>query len=146
MLRPPGDGGRSGAGPGLLDREAERSAIDSALESVRGGFSSTLVIRGCIGVGKTSLLGYAADSAPDMRICGVTGIESEIGLAFAALHQLLIPVLSGIAALPGPQRRALQIAFGLAEGPPPGPVPGGTCGADVAGPRCRRAACAVPDR
>jgi DNA-binding CsgD family transcriptional regulator/predicted negative regulator of RcsB-dependent stress response len=103
----------------LLDREAERSAIDSVLESVRGGFSSTLVIRGCIGVGKTSLLGYAADSAPDMRICGVTGIESEIGLAFAALHQLLVPVLSGVEELPGPQRRALHVAFGMAEGPPP---------------------------
>jgi DNA-binding CsgD family transcriptional regulator len=118
-MRPFADGGRSGAGPGLLDREAERSAIDSVLESVRGGFSSTLVIRGCIGVGKTSLLGYAVDSAPDMGICGVTGIESEIGLEFAALHQLLIPVLSEIGALPGPQRRALEIAFGMAEGPPP---------------------------
>ena len=53
--------------------------------------------------------------------CGsarVTGIESEIGLEFAALHQLLIPVLSGIGELPGPQRRALQVAFGMAEGPP----------------------------
>ena len=119
LLRPSADGGQSGAGPGLLDREAERSAIDSALESVRSGFSSTLVIRGCLGVGKTSLLGYAADSAPDMRICGVTGIESELGLEFAALHQLLIPVLSGIGALPGPQRRALEVAFGMAEGSPP---------------------------
>lgn len=102
----------------MLDREAERSAIDGVLESVRSGFSSTLVIRGCIGVGKTALLGYAADSAPDMRICCVTGIESEIGLEFAALHQLLIPLLSGIEELPGPQRRALQVAFGMAEGPP----------------------------
>ena len=117
-MRPSGDRGRSGAGLGLLDREAERSAIDGVLESVRGGFSSTLVIRGCIGVGKTALLGYAADSAPDMRICSVTGIESEIGLEFAALHQLLIPLLSGIGELPGPQRRALQVAFGMAEGPP----------------------------
>jgi DNA-binding CsgD family transcriptional regulator len=116
---PPGDRGRPGAGPGLLDREAERSAIDSVLESVRGGFSSTLVMRGCIGLGKTSLLGYAEDSAPDMRVCAVTGIESEIGLEFAALHQLLIPVLSGIGELPGPQRRALQVAFGMAEGQQP---------------------------
>ncbi len=125
ILRPSADAARSGAGPGLLDREAERTAIDSVLESVRGGFSSTLVIRGCIGVGKTSLLGYAADSAPDMRICGVTGIESEIGLAFAALHQLLIPFLSGIGALPGPQRRGRQVALGKAEGSPPDMLLGG---------------------
>jgi DNA-binding CsgD family transcriptional regulator len=118
-LRLPGDGGRPGTGPGLLDREGERSAIDSVLESVRGGFSSALVIRGCIGLGKTALLRYAVDSAPDMRICGVTGIESEIGLEFAALHQLLIPVLAGIGDLPGPQRQALEVAFGMAEGPPP---------------------------
>jgi len=102
----------------LLDRQAERSAIDSVLESVRGGFSATLVIRGGIGYGKTSLLGYAADSASDMRICCVTGIESEIGLEFAALHQLLISFLSGIEDLPGPQRLALRVAFGMAEGPP----------------------------
>lgn len=102
----------------MLDREAERSAIDDVLGSVRDGFSATLVIRGCIGFGKTSLLGYAADAASDMRICGVTGIESETGLEFAALHQLLIPFLSGIGDLPGPQRLALQVAFGMAEGPP----------------------------
>jgi DNA-binding CsgD family transcriptional regulator len=118
LLWTPGDQSRPGAGLGLLDREAERSAIDGVLESARGGFSSTLVIRGCIGVGKTSLLGYAAESAGDMQICGVTGIESEIGLEFAALHQLLVPLLSRIDALPGPQRRALEVAFGMAEGPP----------------------------
>jgi DNA-binding CsgD family transcriptional regulator len=103
----------------LLDRQAERSAIDDVLESVRSGFSSALVIRGCIGVGKTALLGYAADSASDMRICSVTGFESEIGLEFAALHQILIPLLPGVGELPGPQRRALQVAFGMADGPPP---------------------------
>ncbi|HUA42037.1 MAG TPA: LuxR C-terminal-related transcriptional regulator [Streptosporangiaceae bacterium] len=112
-------GGRPGAGSGLLDRQAERSAIDGVLESVRRGFSSTLVIRGCIGLGKTALLQYAVDSAPDMRICSVTGIESEIGLEFAALHQLLIPIQAGIEDLPAPQRRALQVVFGLAEGPAP---------------------------
>ena len=102
----------------MLDRQAERSAIDDVLGSVRGGFSATLVIRGLIGAGKTSLLGYAADAASDMRLCGVTGVESEIGLEFAALHQLLIPFLPGIGELPGPQRLALQVAFGMADGPP----------------------------
>jgi len=104
----------------LLDREAERAAIDRVLGSARDGFSAALVIRGCPGAGKTALLGYAADMAQDMRVCGVTGIQTEIGMEFAALHQLLVPFLPGIAELPGPQRQALQVAFGLAEGPPAG--------------------------
>jgi DNA-binding CsgD family transcriptional regulator len=101
----------------LLDRQAERAAIDRVLGSVRDGFSATLVIRGSAGVGKTALLGYAADSAADMRVCGATGIESEIGLAFAALHQLLVPFLDGIGELPDPQGLALRVAFGMEQGP-----------------------------
>ena len=117
---PPGNQGWSGAGQRLLDRHAERAAIDRVLGSVRDGFSATLVIRGSPGAGKTALLGYAADSAPDMRVCGVTGIQTELGLEFASLHQLLVPFLPRISELPGPQRQALQVAFGQAEGPPAG--------------------------
>jgi len=114
----PGSPGWSAAGQWLLDRNAERAAIDRVLRPVRDGFSATLVIQGCPGAGKTALLGYAADSAPDMQVCGVTGIQTELGLEFASLHQLLVPFLPGIEELPGPQRQALQVAFGQAEGPP----------------------------
>ena len=117
---PPRDQGSSAAGQRLLDRHAERAAIDHVLGSVRDGLSATLVIGGCPGAGKTALLGYAADSAPDMRVCDVTGIQTEIGLEFASLHQLLVPFLPRIGELPGPQRQALQVAFGQAEGPPAG--------------------------
>jgi hypothetical protein len=82
--------------PGLLDRQAERAAIDRVLGSVRDGFSASLVIQGCTGDGKTALLAYAADSAPDMGVRRVTGIQGEIGLELAALHQLLIPFLPGV--------------------------------------------------
>jgi DNA-binding CsgD family transcriptional regulator len=116
----PGDEGTSAARQRLLDRHAERAAIDRVLGSVRDGFSATLVIRGCPGAGKTALLGYAADSAMDMQLCSITGIQTEIGLEFASLHQLLVPYLPRIGELPGPQRQALQVAFGLAEGPPAG--------------------------
>ena len=102
----------------MLDRQAERASIDRALGSVRAGSSATLVIRGDPGVGKTALLGYAADSAPEMRICSVIGIETEISLEFAALHQLLIPFVSGIEDLPGPQRHAIRVAFGMEDGAP----------------------------
>ena len=104
-------------GAGLLDRQAERAAIDGVLRSVRDGFSATLVIRGCTGVGKTALLEYAAGSAREMRVCSAIGIETEIGLAFAGLHQLLVPVLVGVRELPDPQRHALQVAFGMEAGP-----------------------------
>jgi DNA-binding CsgD family transcriptional regulator len=104
-------------GADLLDRQAERAAIDDVLRSVRDGFSATLVIRGRSGVGKTALLGYAARSAPDMRVCSVTGIEADTALAFAGLHKLLVPVLPGVADLPDPQRHALQAAFGMEAGP-----------------------------
>jgi DNA-binding CsgD family transcriptional regulator len=112
-------GGGHDTGLGLLDRQTERASIDRALLSVRNGSSATLVIRGAPGVGKTALLGYAADAAPDMGICGVIGIESEIDLEFAGLHELLIPFIRDIEDLPGPQHQAMRVAFGMDEGPPP---------------------------
>ena len=103
----------------MLDRRRERAAIDRVLNSVRKDFSGTLVLQGGHGTGKTSLLEYATDSAPDLRISRVIGVESEINLEFAALHQLLVPFKSLLEALPAPQRDAMKIAFGLEEGPAP---------------------------
>jgi DNA-binding CsgD family transcriptional regulator len=86
---------------------------------VRSGFSATLVLRGEAGIGKTSLLDFATESAWDFQTLRVTGVESEMELGFAALHQLVRPLLTAIEKLPGPQQRALASAFGLAEGPAP---------------------------
>jgi DNA-binding CsgD family transcriptional regulator len=105
--------------PAMLDRRRERAAIDRVLVAVREGFSGTLVLRGGHGAGKTTLLEYAIDSAPDLRISSAVGVESEISLEFAALHQLLVPFMSLLPALPAPQRDAMKIAFGLEAGPPP---------------------------
>ncbi len=116
---PAGSGGRRQVELVLLDRQAEKAAIDRVLGCVRGGFSGTVVLRGGPGVGKTALLGCAIDSAPDLQVCGVAGVEAEIGLAFGALYQLLVPFLPRIADLGPPQRHALRVAFGLEEGPPP---------------------------
>src|SRR6266568_8299230 len=77
----------------LLDRRTERAAIDRVLEAVRGGFSGTLVLRGGPGVGKTTLLRYAVDAAPDMRVSSIAGVESEISMEYGGLHQLLLPFL-----------------------------------------------------
>ena len=75
----------------LLDRRTERAAIDRVLNAVRSGFSGTLVLRGGPGVGKSTLLEYAVTAAPDLRVCGIAGVESEISMEFGGLHQLLVP-------------------------------------------------------
>jgi DNA-binding CsgD family transcriptional regulator len=103
----------------LLDRAAESAAVEGVLGAVRGGLSGVLVLRGEAGIGKTALLEWAAGRAGDMRLSRVAGVQAEMGLGFAGLHQLLIPFLGGLEQLPGPQRQALGSAFGLVAGPAP---------------------------
>src|SRR5215472_11787387 len=103
----------------LLDRVAERAALGQLLEAACGGRGGAIVVRGEAGVGKTVLLEHAIGSAAGMRIARVAGFESEMELAFAALHQLCAPVLGHLDRLPGPQRDALGVAFGLASGDAP---------------------------
>jgi DNA-binding CsgD family transcriptional regulator len=103
----------------LVDRFTERSVLDSLLDSARGGLGSTLMLRGEPGVGKTALLEYAVESASGFRIARASGVESEIELAYAALHQLCAPMLDLLERLPGPQCDALGVAFGLRAGEAP---------------------------
>jgi DNA-binding CsgD family transcriptional regulator len=103
----------------LLDRRSERDVLDQVLQGARDGRSRALVVRGGPGVGKTALLEYAIQSASDLRVVHAVGAESEMELAFAALHQLCIPMLDRLERLPSPQRDALGTAFGLAAGDAP---------------------------
>ena len=103
----------------LLGRRSERAVLDGLLDAVRAGRSGALVVRGHAGIGKTVLLEYAIDSASDLRVVRAVGVESEMELAFAALHQLCAPMLGRLERLPDPQRDALGTAFGLTAGPPP---------------------------
>jgi len=105
--------------PAFRGRSSEREVLDRLLETARGGRSAVLVIRGEAGVGKTALLRYAAGRASDFRIAQVTGVESEMELAYAALHQLCVPMIDGLGGLPAPQEAALNVALGLAAGDPP---------------------------
>jgi AAA ATPase domain len=107
---------RSEPGPMLLNRETERAALDGLLEDLRSGRGRALVVRGEAGVGKSALLEYAAGAAAGMRVTRAAGVESEMELAFASVHQLCAPVLDRMKGLPGPQRDALEIAFGLRTG------------------------------
>src|SRR5258707_11575402 len=103
----------------LLGRRAERDVLDRFLAAVRLGESRTLVVRGEAGVGKTALLKYLAGQASGCRVAAATGVQSEMELAFAGLHQLLAPMLDRLERLPGPQRDALRTAFGMSAGPVP---------------------------
>jgi hypothetical protein len=101
----------------LLGRRAERDVLDRLLEAVRAGESRALVVRGEPGVGKTALLQYLAGRASGCRVATAAGIQSEMELAFAGLHQLLAPMLDRLDRLPVPQRDALRTAFGMSAGP-----------------------------
>ncbi len=104
---------------GLLDRRGERAAVDRVLDQARAGSSAVLVVRGEPGIGKTALLGYAAGRALGFRVVRAWGVESEMELAFAGLHQLCVPMLGRLEQLPRPQRDALAVAFGMREGQAP---------------------------
>ena len=113
--------GQSGPVAGLRDRVGELDVLDRLIEAVQAGQSRTLVVRGDPGVGKTALLDYLAGraSGAGCRVARVAGVQSEMELAFAGLHQLCAPMLNSDGRLPVPQRDALRTAFGLAPGPPP---------------------------
>src|SRR4051794_13451085 len=105
--------------PGLLGRRSETATLDQLLEAVRAGESRALVIRGDPGVGKTALLKYVAEHASGCRVARAAGVQAEMELAFAGLHQLCAPMLDRLERLPGPQRDALGAAFGLTTGHAP---------------------------
>src|SRR3954464_3480402 len=105
--------------PVLLGRAEERHRLDGLLENVRGGQSGVLVLRGEAGVGKTALLHHCARQAAGFRVVRLTGVESEMELPFAGLHQLCTPLLGRLDGVPEPQRVALRVALGLASGEPP---------------------------
>lgn len=103
----------------LLGRANERDRVDRVLAAARQGLSGVLVLRGEPGIGKTALLDYAVSAAADLEVARVEAVESEMELGFAGLHQLLLPYLGDVAALPPPQRDALNSAFGLRDRGPP---------------------------
>jgi DNA-binding CsgD family transcriptional regulator/tetratricopeptide (TPR) repeat protein len=103
----------------LQDRRAERDVLDQLVAGARSGTSGTIVLSGAAGIGKTALLQHLAKHATGCRIVQVAGIESEMELAFAGLHQLCSPLLHRLDRLSAPQADALSTAFGLRAGHPP---------------------------
>jgi hypothetical protein len=103
----------------LFGRRVEIAVLDQLVDAVCAGGSRALVISGESGVGKTALLDYVGERASKCRVIRASGVQSEMELAFAALHQLCGPILNRLERLPEPQRDALQTAFGMVAGPPP---------------------------
>jgi DNA-binding CsgD family transcriptional regulator len=106
-------------GPRLLGRSSECAALDALVTSVRAGPSRALVLRGEAGVGKSALLEYLVRGASGCAVARAAGIESEVELAFAGLHQLCAPFVDRLDRLPEPQRDALGTAFGRRGGDAP---------------------------
>src|SRR5262244_2316976 len=107
-----------GATAGLRGRRRECGVLDRLIGALRAGESRALVVRGEPGAGKTALLDNAARRAADCRVVRAAGVQSEMELAFAGLHQLCAPMLNRLDRLPVPQREALQTAFGLISAAP----------------------------
>jgi DNA-binding CsgD family transcriptional regulator len=103
----------------LLGRRDECAALDRLLADAGAGRSQVLVLRGEAGIGKSALVEYLVGSAAGCRIARAAGVESQMELAFAGLHQLCAPMMGHLDRLPGPQRDALAVAFGLSTGSAP---------------------------
>jgi len=97
----------------LHGRLHECTLIDDLLTAAGDRRSGALVLRGEAGIGKSALLAYAAGSAAGLRVLRGTGIESESELPFAAVHQLLRPLVGLLDAVPARQGAALRGAFGI---------------------------------
>jgi hypothetical protein len=103
----------------LRGRESECALLDDVIAALLAGESRTLLIHGEAGIGKTALLNYVVESSGGMRLLRAAGVESEMELAYASLHQLCSPLLDAVAQLPPPQREALEVVFGRTVGASP---------------------------
>src|SRR3954468_24677844 len=107
-----GPGGRTG----LRGRASECALLDDLVSAVGRGEGRSLVLRGEAGIGKTALLDHLVASASELTVVRAAGVESDMELAYAGLHQLCGPLLDRLESLPGPQREAMEIVFGLRAG------------------------------
>jgi DNA-binding CsgD family transcriptional regulator len=108
-----------GREPSVLGRAAECRLLDDLIADIRRGNSRSLVLRGNPGIGKTALLEYLVAAASELIVVRAEGVQSEMELAYAGLHQLCAGMIDRLPRLPTPQRQALEIVFGLSAGAAP---------------------------
>ena len=104
---------------GLRGRRGECALLEELVSAIRRGESRSLVLRGEAGIGKTALLEYLIASASDVTVVRAVGVQSDMELPYAALHQLCGPLVDRLETLPAPQRQAMEIVFGLTAGEAP---------------------------
>jgi DNA-binding CsgD family transcriptional regulator/tetratricopeptide (TPR) repeat protein len=103
----------------LRGRSREQERLGRLLTGIRSGRSGVLVVRGEAGIGKTALLEQLVDEASGCVVARATGVQADMELPFAGLQQLFGSMLGSLERLPGPQRDAVEVAFGLRSGPAP---------------------------
>src|ERR1700736_109628 len=103
----------------LRGRSREQEQLGRLLTDIRSGRSGVMVVRGEAGIGKTALLEQLVEQAAGCTVARATGVQAEMELPFAGLQQLFGSMLGPLGRLPGPQRDAVEVAFGLRSGPAP---------------------------
>jgi DNA-binding CsgD family transcriptional regulator len=103
----------------LRGRSWERERLGHLLTGIRSGRSGVLVLRGEPGIGKTALLEELVEQASGCLVARAAGVQADMELPFAGLQQLFGSMLGPLERLPGPQREAVEVAFGLRSGPAP---------------------------
>ncbi|MEZ0052998.1 DNA-binding CsgD family transcriptional regulator [Mycobacterium sp. MAA66] len=104
---------------GLIGRNSEMRKLAALVDDVCAGTSRALVVRGEPGIGKSALLDELADQCDRCLQLRTGGVQAEMELPFAGLHQLLAPIMGHLDRLAPPQRDALTVAFGIKDGPTP---------------------------
>ncbi|MDQ1532279.1 MAG: hypothetical protein QOF28_40 [Actinomycetota bacterium] len=102
-----------------LMRTRELETIGAVVDATRSGHGQALVVRGEVGIGKTTLLESAVECASGFQVARIDGIESEQEIGFAGLHRLCAPMSDRVEKLPAPQREALGTVFGVRSGSTP---------------------------
>src|SRR3984893_9251913 len=103
----------------LRGRSREREQLARLLTGIRSGRSGVVFVRGEAGIGKTALLEQLVEQAAGCIVARATGVQADMELPFAGLQQLFGSMLGPLERLPGPQREAVEVAFGLRSGPAP---------------------------
>ncbi|GIJ43154.1 hypothetical protein Val02_00400 [Virgisporangium aliadipatigenens] len=102
-----------------LGRDRERADLRAMLRDARAGRSSSVVLRGEAGIGKTTLLDDLAADAHGFRVVRVVGVEFESDLPFAALTALTRPLVRFLDDVPRVQAEAFRAATGTGTARPP---------------------------
>ncbi|WP_229068562.1 AAA family ATPase [Actinoplanes sp. DH11] len=99
----------------FLGRHHERAVLRELVEGARGASGDAILVTGPAGIGKTALVAETIEELTGVRVLQTTGAQYEMELPFAALQQLLQPLVDGIESLPEPQARAVASALGTGE-------------------------------